>query len=363
MRRLLALFVLAALAPRITPAQESSRTATALPASAALAPAAPDPRAPLFVSVAWLAQHLRDPDLVLLHVGDAAEYPAAHLPRARLASVGDVSVGDRNGPGLAIEMPSPDSLRARLAALGISDRSRIVVYYARDMVYPSTRILLTLAYAGLGDRASLLDGGMGACIAGGQATTGEVPEAKPGTLAPLRIRNFVVDAADVQAMIGTPGVSVVDARDTAFYGGSRRGGSAQAPHRAGHIPGARNVSWSALVDDALRIRPSAAMADAFAAAGVGAKDVVIGYCHTGQQATAMLLAARALGHPILLYDGSFQDWSARTALPVEVTAPAKKPEPATATEGVESGFGFHALNRYLSFAISSRAPLSSCTPK
>jgi thiosulfate/3-mercaptopyruvate sulfurtransferase len=46
-------------------------------------------------------------------------------------------------------------------------------------------------------------------------------------------------------------------------------------------------------------------------------DTVIGYCHIGQQATAMLFAARSLGHRVLLYDGSFQDWSRRTDLPVE----------------------------------------------
>ena len=34
-----------------------------------------------------------------------------------------------------------------------------------------------------------------------------------------------------------------------------------------------------------------------------------------------LFAARALGHPVLLYDGSFEDWSRRAELPV--TNPAK----------------------------------------
>ena len=47
----------------------------------------------------------------------------------------------------------------------------------------------------------------------------------------------------------------------------------------------------------------------FEKAGVKANDTVVGYCHIGQQATAMLFAARSLGHPVLLYDGSFQDWS------------------------------------------------------
>ena len=44
--------------------------------------------------------------------------------------------------------------------LGISDDSRVVVYFGNDWLSPSTRGLLTLQYAGLGAHASLLDGGM-----------------------------------------------------------------------------------------------------------------------------------------------------------------------------------------------------------
>ena len=54
-------------------------------------------------------------------------------------------------------------------------------------------------------------------------------------------------------------------------------------------------------------------------------DTVIGYCHIGQQTTAMLFAARTLGHPVLLYDGSFQDWSRHADFPVE--NPTEKPTP------------------------------------
>ena len=50
-------------------------------------------------------------------------------------------------------------------------------------------------------------------------------------------------------------------------------------------------------------------------------DTIIGYCHIGQQATAMLFAARTAGYKVLLYDGSFTDWQRRD-LPVE--KPAEK---------------------------------------
>ena len=292
----------------------------ALPLTAgaqALAPAAGAPRAPLFVSAQWLTTHLKDANLVLLHVGNPGDYPATHIPGARFVSVQDVSVSDLTGAGLSVEMPSPDTLRAHLAALGIGDASRVVLYYGKDLVSQTTRILLTLTWAGLGDRTSILDGGMGEWTRAGNATSADVPAPVTGALSPLKIRNFVVDADYVKSMIGQRGVSIVDARAPAFYDGTQTGGSAARPHKTGHITGARNVPYSSVTDDALRFRSPAELADVLAKAGVGPNDVVIGYCHTGQQATVMLTAARSLGHPILLYDGSFQDRSRLSDAPVE----------------------------------------------
>ena len=41
-----------------------------------VSPAAQSPRDSLIVSPAWLAAHLKDANLVLLHVGDKADYDA-----------------------------------------------------------------------------------------------------------------------------------------------------------------------------------------------------------------------------------------------------------------------------------------------
>ena len=55
----------------------------------------------------------------------------------------------------------------------------------------------------------------------------------------------------------------------------------------------------------------------FEKAGVHPGDTVVAYCHIGQQATAVLFAARTLGHPVMLYDGSFDEWNKLTQYAVE----------------------------------------------
>jgi thiosulfate/3-mercaptopyruvate sulfurtransferase len=273
-------------------------------------------RAALVVSTAWVGQHLADPDLVLLHVGDKAEYDAGHLPGARFADLAQLAVTDRSGSGLSLEMLAPDVLRERLAALGISDRSRIVVYYGGNRVPQTTRVIFTLDYAGLGARTSLLDGGMPAWVRDGRQTTAAVPDVRPGTLSPLAIRPIVVDADYVKARLKTPGTAIVDARAPAFYSGAQTGGSPQTPHKTGHIAGALNVPFTDITDAQGQVRSAEELAALFANAGVKPGDTVIAYCHIGQQATALAFGARTLGYSVLLYDGSFEDWS-RKDLPVE----------------------------------------------
>jgi len=79
------------------------------------------------------------------------------------------------------------------------------------------------------------------------------------------------------------------------------------------------VPFNETVDQANRLKPAAELQTLFANAGVKPGDTVVAYCHIGMQATQVILAARSLGYKVLLYDGSFEDWS-RKDYPVE-TAP------------------------------------------
>jgi thiosulfate/3-mercaptopyruvate sulfurtransferase len=293
--------------------------ALAFLALAPFAARADTPRDAMVVSTAWLAQHLNDPGLVLFHVGDEKEYPAEHIRGARLLRLRDISSDQKGDDALALEMPAPETLHAQLEALGISDTSRIVVYGAKDWISPVTRAVFTFLYAGL-ENVSMLDGGLEAWTKEKRDVTTAVPPAKRGTLSRLTLKPMLADAAFVQAHAGTPGFVVIDARDGSYYDGIQKSG-AMEHHMAGHIPGSKSLPFEEVNGEDLKLKPAVELESIFAKAGVKPGDTVIGYCHVGQQATAMLFAARSLGHPVLLYDGSYEDW-ARRGLPID--NPAKK---------------------------------------
>lgn len=264
--------------------------------------AAPDG---MLVSPDWLAARIADPSLVILHTGSAQDFSSGHIPGARLVTLADLSVtGDR---GLRLELPRTEMLREALRKLGVSNASHVVIYPAGDSVQSATRVWFTFDYLGLGDRAALLDGGLAAWRAAGHPVSTDPPPAAPlGELTLTPRPDLVVDAEFVRTRAGS--IDLIDARTPEFYSGANPG---MMP-RAGHIPGARNVPFTSLLDQQRRLQPQPALE-----ALLGQSTPAVAYCHIGQQATLVYFAARYLGRDIRLYDGSFQDWSTRPGLPVE----------------------------------------------
>jgi thiosulfate/3-mercaptopyruvate sulfurtransferase len=265
----------------------------------------------MLVSGAWLAGRLNQPSLVILHVGSQKDYDSGHIPGARLVKLADISItGER---GLRLELPPVAALEQAFGRLGVSNASRIVVYAAGDSVQSATRVWFTLDYLGLSNHAALLDGGLPLWQAEGRPVSTEVPRVEPRKLTAHAAPQRIVTAEWVRAHLGDPGVQVLDARLPEFYSGANAGGMP----RAGHIPGARNQPFAELLAEHGKLKPLATV-QALMKAGGGR--ITVTYCHIGQQATLLYFAARYLGMDARLYDGSFQDWSMRSDLPVEPAA-------------------------------------------
>jgi thiosulfate/3-mercaptopyruvate sulfurtransferase len=267
----------------------------------------------MLVSGAWLEARLKDPGVVILHAGAEKDYEAGHIPGARLLKLDDISKTGEGG--LRLELPDAQTLAAAFGKLGVGAQSRIVI--CAGVAPPAaTRTWFTLEAMGLGDRASVLDGGFPLWKEEGRPVTTESPQVTPAVLRIGALKKLVVGADWVRAHLRDPKTAIVDAHTPEFYSGASPG----AMPRAGRIPGARSVPYSTLFDEKRRLLPKEALRERL---GGDSLQVRVTYCHIGFQATVPYFAARYLGYEARLYDASFQQWSARPELPVETDNAAR----------------------------------------
>ncbi len=273
---------------------------------------------PLIVSTGWLADHLKDRGLVTFQIGDTRSrktYDAGHIPGAQFLNPFVELAAPRIEGGLMLELPSPPRLDSVLKAKGISNDSHIVLYSADEYFSPTSRAFFTLQYAGLEGRISILDGGLEAWKTEQRPVTNEVPIVSPGTYTPTLHPEIVVDGDWVRQRLDNPKVTIIDARDSAFFNGADTHQT-----RSGRIPGAVSLPFDTMIDKSGKFKDRATVQQMFAQAGVKPGSMIVTYCHIGQQATLVWFVAKYLGLEAALYDGSFQDWSAHRDYPVIVSA-------------------------------------------
>ena len=277
--------------------------------------------ADILVTPAWLVEHRGERNLVLLHVGVPAEFEKEHIPGAIPVNPQDLAIPRAEG-ALILQLLPPDQLRQKLEGFGIGDDSHVVVYFSKDWVSPTTRVAFSLEAAGLGDRTSILDGGMpawkavGGAVIASTADPSSAIQRKPGKITAKPHPELVADLDFVKANLSAPGIAIVDARITKFFDGTDPG----TMPRAGHIPGAHSLPFDTLVTDDNRMKSRDETTKILEAAGIKPGDTIVSYCHIGQQATVLYFAAKRLGYKALLYDGSWDEWSRKTELPVERNA-------------------------------------------
>ncbi|HVR90955.1 MAG TPA: 3-mercaptopyruvate sulfurtransferase [Novosphingobium sp.] len=265
------------------------------------------------VSTEWLANEMGASDLRIVDATrhlpgtgrDAqAEYEAGHIPGAVFMDLADLV--DSNA---AVEntLPPAEKFASRMQSLGLGDGSRIVIY-DDSAVKTSARAWFMLKMFGAHDVA-LLDGGIAKWKAEGRAL-------KQGKEV-LRHRHFtawsddknVRSKADMLANLHSKREQVVDARGAARFSGEDA--DPRPNMAAGHIPGSRNVPYTALFNADGTFKDKKALMAVFADAGVDLAKPVVTTCGTGVTASVVLFAMDLLGKDdTALYDGSWSEWGA-----------------------------------------------------
>ncbi len=262
-------------------------------------------RSDMLVSTDWLAQHLKDSNLVILHVAaNRAAYDEGHVPGAQFVMLGSIAI---NRDGIPNELPPVADLQKIFAAAGVSNNSHVIVY-SDGSVLPATRAYFTLDYLGLGDQTALLDGGLEKWKADGKTVTKDVMAAKAGNLMPKAKPDVVAQLASVNQIAENKSATLLDVRAAGNYSGER----------GSHIPGATNLYWmeDQVSQQNSSLKAEAALRNLYEAAGITPSKKVVTYCNSGMQASQTYFTLKYLGYDVAMYDGSMSEWNARKQ-PVE----------------------------------------------
>jgi len=264
-------------------------------------------RSEMLVSTDWLAKHINDRNVFVIHVAaERKHFDDGHIPGARFLSSKEI-LTTRNG--VANELPAVADLQKVFEQLGVGDTGRIVLYGENSGLL-AARVYFTLDYLGHGDRAALLDGGIEKWKAEKLPVETQPVKTEPAKFTP-RPRPQIVAKLDamrdlswVAANIADANVAIVDARPEEQYAGNQT-------QRTGHIPGAANIYWLTNLSSRENptMKPPSELSKIYEAAGLKSSQKAVTYCNTGMQASHTYFTLKYLGYDVMMYDGSFSEWS------------------------------------------------------
>ncbi|HEX4603709.1 MAG TPA: sulfurtransferase [Candidatus Angelobacter sp.] len=279
----------------------------------------PKLRPEMLVTTAWLADHLKDPDLVVLCIDSTPEfYARGHVPGARQIKLSEIAV---TRDGIPNELPPVETLQKVFAATGVSNGSRVVLYGERSNLF-AARAYFTLDYLGVAGRASLLDGGIEKWTAEHRPLSTETPAVKAASLRIAPRPEILIDTEAMRNLAEkkTGSATLVDARPSKEFTGEQL---SEDVAKAGHIPGAKSLYWMDMLVSRENpvLRPEAELRRMYSELKAKAGQPLVTYCRTGMQSSFDYFVAKYLGYDPSMYDASFYEWSQKD-LPAE-TSPSK----------------------------------------
>jgi thiosulfate/3-mercaptopyruvate sulfurtransferase len=219
-------------------------------------------------------------------------YLQAHVPGAAFIGIDELSDLSVEGQGRH-PLPSAEVFAASASRAGIGE-DVFVVAYDHGGAGGAARLWWLLRHFGHDDVA-VLRGGFESWLGPVRGGEEEIP---PGKFVAQPRAGDTIEADELSARLGEPGLLVVDARAPERY----RGELEPIDPVAGRIPGA--VNWPYVESSEI----PAAVRDA--------GEIVV-YCGSGVSACIDLLALAQAGRPdAKLYPGSWSDWCDRS-LPAE----------------------------------------------
>ena len=272
----------------------------------------------ILVSTDWVAQHKDDDNIRVVESNeDDLLYPSGHIPGAVQIDWTE----DLNDP-VRRDYINKDAFEALMSRLGITPETTVVFYGDKSNWWASYALWVFQLFGH--DNVKLMDGGRLKWEQEEREMTREVPE-YPATeySANERDDSQVRAFRDEVLLHQDAGKPLVDVRSPAEFSGELLHMASypqEGALRGGHIPGARNISWSKAANEDGTFKTASELRQIYVEDNnIDPNQEVITYCRIGERSShSWFVLNYLLGFDnVRNYDGSWTEWGNAVNVPIE----------------------------------------------
>jgi thiosulfate/3-mercaptopyruvate sulfurtransferase len=276
------------------------------------------PNQDILAETDWLAEHVGDPNLVLVDCDEFPAYMRLHIEGAiglRTHHYLKEEGSSASGPDIGTHIMDPNRFAETMSRHGIGNDSLVVGYDNMGGLY-AARLWWALDYFGH-TNCKVLNGGFRKWYEEGRPVSMEMQRIQKADFKVSGVQEEVCARLDdVKAAIDSGDAVIWDVRSE----GEHTGADPRANKRGGHIPGAKHIEWLELQQPPVRsglMLPADEIQAKLDEIGVTKDKRVITHCQAGIRAAQAVFVLRLMGYQDARnYDASWAEWGNRDDTPI-----------------------------------------------
>jgi thiosulfate/3-mercaptopyruvate sulfurtransferase len=268
------------------------------------------------VSTQWVADNINNDDVRVIEVSvETGQFERGHVPGAANLRWHTDLVDPINR-----DIVSAEKFEELMSSLGVTNETTIVLYGDHNNWFAAWGAWIFHIYGH--ENVKLMDGGRDKWTAENRQMSSRSTSFRSSSYQVQQQNDHLrAKLPEVLAVVeGEQDGDLVDIRSSDEYNGRviAPEGIQELAIRAGHIPGAVNVTWSEVVADDGTFKSADELRELYAAQGIDGSKPIITYCRIGERSSHTWFAlSQILGYEVKNYDGSWTEYGNSVGVPIE----------------------------------------------